>query len=717
MKKKKFKFFGFSIMELIVSFIIVAVLTGTMTPIIFKKSSKTKLKGANSIVTTCESTNASCAAFKEGTDIRCQLFKKRVENGQIIYTCALCKASYINNCTSKNSYFDEEDCKCKPCSDFDSKAGANCPNCCIRCNKEYCTGCNLGVGLPLFKRSSKMGCEICSAGTYSDNKDDGKEAQACKQCKEGYFCPKRTGDYSKNPCPIGYYCPIGTKSSTEHICPAGCACPKIKMGSLKSSGVSGLNCPKDENNNTYPCQAGYYCPEGSSSDKQNACPKNTYRSSKGGKTQSDCRSCETVLIGSVTLETASTSSSQCICPPGKYALNGKCINCPADTFKIGYGNELNLCVSCPSGSTTNGTLGAHLNTMCKCKKGYFGANGGPTCEPCVAGKYQDEAGKTNCKNCTAGHYCPTNGMITPTECSTGTYQDEIGKTGCKKCDFGYYQSSKGMTSCTKCYDNATTSSQGNTSIDACHCLSGYISNGRYSCCKKITSNCISGTTKVITDSYGCKAICVSNRNAGDSGGYGSLSGIQTLTAALTRLPERYPPYTIHYGPAEWRMDNNLPGVKRCWQGRTAGYYKGQSLLCTDGVTRYNVVEDYCDNTDGYDGCTRTLCTYEAAKSICNNLGSNWRLPTSSEAKRSMSKYIQSLKLCATSTTDGQKMVQGISWCGSNYSCPYSVGGVCYPFAIWTQSGSVLGPISINSMGYYDSDKNHPAGVRCVYSLK
>ena len=83
----------------------------------------------------------------------------------------------------------------------------------------------------------------------------------CKTCPPGYYCP--SGSSSPIACPQGTYNSISGRDAS---------------GDCRSC-VSGMACPKEAL--TWPtvkCDAGYYCPAGSSlpNETRHACPAGTY---------------------------------------------------------------------------------------------------------------------------------------------------------------------------------------------------------------------------------------------------------------------------------------------------------------------------------------------------------------------------------------------------------------------------------------------------------
>ena len=117
----------------------------------------------------------------------------------------------------------------------------------------------------LLSSSHATAQDTCPAGSY---------------CLEGMLRPCPAGTYGSlpglsspacsGPCPAGRYCPPGTVSdtndtstdtSTATATTIGFACPAGRYG------VSGMG----DDSCTGPCEAGYYCPEASSSAREREC--------------------------------------------------------------------------------------------------------------------------------------------------------------------------------------------------------------------------------------------------------------------------------------------------------------------------------------------------------------------------------------------------------------------------------------------------------------
>lgn len=132
------------------------------------------------------------------------------------------------------------------------------------------------------------------------------------------------------------------------------------------------------------CQAGYYCPLGS------------------------------------------TSITQTICPVGHYCLAGSGVPtpCPRGTYNPSTGKTaLSQCLTCPVGSYCETAALTSPTGSCAagyyCKTEHFVAR--PVAEECPAGyecgvgsvdktlcssSYQDQPRQSSCKSCPAGFHCP-----------------------------------------------------------------------------------------------------------------------------------------------------------------------------------------------------------------------------------------------------------------------------------------------------------------------
>ena len=189
-------------------------------------------------------------------------------------------------------------------------------------------------------------------------------------CFPGTYCPagmSRAPTLLQDACPVGYYCPTGTANPIG--CPAGTfgstagleaeddctTTPKGYYTTANASAISGQ------------CSPGYYCPAGSTSDKQTPCEAGFYRQDFGAGEQADCALC---VAGGYC---AGANEIPAVCPKGSYCPTGHSapVPCPLGT----YGNKTAL-------SSVEG------------------------CTPCDGGHYCDQTGLDRpAGKCEAGFYC------------------------------------------------------------------------------------------------------------------------------------------------------------------------------------------------------------------------------------------------------------------------------------------------------------------------
>ncbi|KAJ8300893.1 hypothetical protein KUTeg_022412 [Tegillarca granosa] len=108
------------------------------------------------------------------------------------------------------------------------------------------------------------------------------------------------------------------------------------------------------------------------------------------------------------------------------------------------------CASCPTGTFFNKTA--------------------DNCVKCPIGKYQDEDGSLDCKQCPEGTSTVKNGTTNSSLCLEICPEGSYSKTGlspCFKCLQGQYQENNQSTSCEKCQHTQTTSTTGSTNHSDC----------------------------------------------------------------------------------------------------------------------------------------------------------------------------------------------------------------------------------------------------------
>ena len=235
-------------------------------------------------------------------------------------------------------------------------------------------------------------------GTYQD-----QTAQStCKDCPEGYYCD---GDLSSNSYlplkwPPGYYCPAKTGNYGQYPWTAG----KLGLATATAYGLKaigdwtswtatkywdrrGLSAVSGNCQNGYLWAAGSILPSGVNTSK---CPQGSYWSA-GVQTSWNA--------GTYNSEYAATSSADCLpCEHGYY--------CP---------NTISSKVSCPAGKTCGEGLSS-VSGAVDWLAGLYCPTGSFQGLQCAHGTYQDLAGQTSCKSCTAGNICNGLALTSMTSC-------------------------------------------------------------------------------------------------------------------------------------------------------------------------------------------------------------------------------------------------------------------------------------------------------------
>ncbi|XP_069038919.1 neurogenic locus notch homolog protein 3 isoform X1 [Lepisosteus oculatus] len=288
-------------------------------------------------------------------------------------------------------------------------------------------------------------CDLCPAGFYCHSLEEGGVVQPAI-CPRGYYCPPGTGVGTEYPCPRGTIGPQSGATSVLdcQLCPAGMYC--AFHGLFQATG---------------PCQAGYYCPPGSSSPnsteymvkadgasaRKNLCPAGHFCPAGTGYPL-PCPP------GSYSSFLGLSRAEQCQpCPPGRFcdrpALTHPEEAPPCDSGYVCLGGSVSarptdglhgyLCASgfhCPMGT------GAAL----PCEPGTYGPMpGAAACLPCPPGTMCNSTSAEQPAVCPAGHFCPPK-TATPLPCPVGTLNSLPGaqsSSACVPCPAGLYCSTEG----------------------------------------------------------------------------------------------------------------------------------------------------------------------------------------------------------------------------------------------------------------------------------
>ena len=201
-------------------------------------------------------------------------------------------------------------------------------------------------------------------------------------------------------CAPGHWCPAGSISATQNACPAG----------RYSAGQAGDNlCHGD-------CDAGFVCAEGATKPFTTSetddgtgvtmCGAESVYCPKGTKTAILAEPGYYTVGG-----TPKTRSAQELCPLGSYCIAGRKTICPPGSFGETKGLSESACSGlCVSGRY--GMAGEHTTAWCEgyCDPGYWCTAGSavPNPEACPAGRFSTGFAKTNeCTGpCSPGYFCP-----------------------------------------------------------------------------------------------------------------------------------------------------------------------------------------------------------------------------------------------------------------------------------------------------------------------
>ncbi len=380
-------------------------------------------------------------------------------------SCIMCSAGSYSPELKANSTIGATECTlCKAGTYQDKKGQTSCSACAegyaqSQEGKTSCTMCSLGT-FAADKNSNgvKLGavmCAKCLKGTYQDEK--GKTS--CKPCDTGHYCPNDGMTYPFECLPRTYQDKIGQLICEPclkgHYCPnKGMTYPFECQETTYQDETAQLIC-KD-------CPAGYACPN-KAMENPNACQAGAYQNKTK---QISCNSCECGTYQDKTAQTSCLKTvagsypadnsnkytnlgaiKQILCQPGNYCTGG-CnapIQCDAGTYQNEAGKT--SCKNCPSGTAQD-------------------QKGSTYCYDCWAGTYSakfdttpvNEAAQV-CSACWAGYYCPNSKQTEPIACNAGYWQNLTGQTSCKACSKGNYCPSKAMTTQYPCapgqYQNAT----------------------------------------------------------------------------------------------------------------------------------------------------------------------------------------------------------------------------------------------------------------------
>ena len=331
-----------------------------------------------------------------------------------------------------------------PAGTYNNGYGLGSPSACTTCEGGYY--CPIGstnhiiCGKGSYSPPGAQQCYPCIRGYYCSSDTTSQAVMLTNICGAGYFCPQGTGAYPSSAvtCPAGYYCGVNVDQPTK--CPPGQTsaagagvCFYTPSGSYTPLGSVAL-----------PCTPGYYCPLGSWSTVQLACPAGTYNPTTHGDLLADCLPC---TIG---FYCPTATATPILCPQGYYCpiSSTQPTKCAPGTYGSLFGlTKQDDCTFAPEG--TYCSLPGLSAPEGLCDLGYFCIKGATSSTPtdgttgniCPAGGYC-EAGSRVSQSCPPGTYNPVAGgrdLSACILCPPGVYcSGEAKSTATGGCDKGYY---------------------------------------------------------------------------------------------------------------------------------------------------------------------------------------------------------------------------------------------------------------------------------------
>ncbi|TMS07192.1 Signal peptide, CUB and EGF-like domain-containing protein 1 [Larimichthys crocea] len=293
---------------------------------------------------------------------------------------------------------------------------------------------------------------LCLMGATVPNPTDNRTGSLCPP---GIFCQQglRAGD-----CWTGFYCDWGSSRADEALCPAGFFCPSgTRVPMPCPAGTFSSEMGNTHQDNCTTCTPGYYC-QGLILGLEFPCPPGTVQSQLGASSPEACLLCPAgteksecfVLSPALSQPTGlceagyycpagstspnsteyqGNSTKSYLCPSGHYCPSGTGypLHCPTGSLSISRGlKEDDECPPCPPGLFCDRPAIAELSDALPCNAGYvcLGGSSSPTPSDGSHGYL-----------CPSGHSCPV-GSVSEIPCEPGTYNPAPGAARCITCPKG-----------------------------------------------------------------------------------------------------------------------------------------------------------------------------------------------------------------------------------------------------------------------------------------
>ncbi|KAE8295324.1 hypothetical protein D5F01_LYC06250 [Larimichthys crocea] len=364
---------------------------------------------------------------------------------------------------------------------------------------------------------------LCLMGATVPNPTDNRTGSLCPP---GIFCQQglRAGD-----CWTGFYCDWGSSRADEALCPPGFFCPSgTRVPMPCPAGTFNSEMGNTHQDNCTTCTPGYYC-QGLILGLEFPCPPGTVQSQLGASSPEACLLCPAGMFcsqpalsqptglceagyycpaGSTSpnsTEYQGNSTKSYLCPSGHYCPSGTGypLHCPTGSLSISRGlKEDDECPPCPPGLFCDRPAIAELSDALPCNAGYvcLGGSSSPTpsdgshgylcpaghsCPvgsvseiPCEPGTYNPAPGAARCITCPKGTVCSSTATQEPSICPAGHFCP-AGTALSQPCPLGTFSNQTGAHSlsvCTPCPSGVYCSSHG-ASTPQGSCLQGYFCQG------------------------------------------------------------------------------------------------------------------------------------------------------------------------------------------------------------------------------------------------
>ncbi len=676
---------AFSLIELLISLIVISCITAAFTPLITKKFSSGVFGFGSSGGESSGPVSTKC-------------------DDKFTAECLLCNDKACLSCSKicpDDLCQDVDNCVCKECPTTEF------PNC-AKFTSTGCLQCKNGYSLADGK------CAVCPDGRYSDN---GKE---CKYCEAGFWPSEDKG--SCEPCPSGYICNDGVQIQCS-----GNTAPIIEEDIL--------------GNKTHvcaPCPEGSYCVDGVATE----CSKKWKNCTKCSETECLACSDETILSNGKCVEGMDDILEIDGLYATKFNMGDKAtLPIPTSVTMLATGTSTDSCESgkCCWKGTTAGSCDANNGGYSGCTRTV--CNWAAAKEICARFNLNGENWRLPTRTEMSGWNAHslgigTNGLqlCSHTSSSNSNYAKCYNNTKCFGAFYKY------------CYANQIWTNEiafeSNMSIytyylDGINWNQWSLNAGESGSvrCVATMSDCPKGQYKNGSSCVNCASkfkhcgVCSSSKCSACESGYNlhpynnkcykiieDAVPVDNLYVTKFNMGDKSLPIPASVTVINTTTGTNCTTEKCCWQGKTAD--------------PHNCDTKNSFNNSNYSGCTRTVCNWYAANEICAKYtagGKTWRLPKKTEVANWLN-YDNTLGASSLQICDGYDESNS-TYCRNGDTCKGATedinGYSCYPYCIWLQS------VSTNSANYalldssynvtiwrYDGNrgKKHAQSVRCVTEI-